>query len=351
MKWDVMTMELTTIKRNIQDHLQEGLLMVVGAGLSIAEGVPGMGQLAEYLKTEMPARLIAEPDAGWDDIVAALNAGDHLEAAMEKVTLKSSTVELIVAITAELILSSEQNVFERVLNGKRQLPFTPFIKHLMKAGKQFHLITPNYDRLIEFATEAAEIGVNSRFFGYLHGRSDPRRAADSHRESYLAGRNAAFRSLQCLCVHKPHGSLDWFEVNGKLVRCPVNIGKAPVIITPGASKYRESFRWAFDEQRTSGNKAATNATRLMFIGYGFNDDHLEQYVCPGLKLTKPSLILAKELTANANKVIENSIGSEVIALTSVSTTDFRTRIFTSNGEELIVDEQLWNLEGFNKGVL
>ena len=131
----------------------------------------------------------------------------------------------------------------------------------------------------------------------------------------------------------------------------MNIGKAPIIITPGASKYRESFRWAFDEQRTSGNKAATNATRLMFIGYGFNDDHLEQYVCPGLKLTKPSIILAKELTGNAKKVLENSKESDVIALTAVSATDFRTRIITSSGEELVVNDQLWNLEGFNKGVL
>lgn len=346
-----MTIELATIKRYLQDHLQEGMLMVVGTGLSIAEGVPGMGQLAEHLKAEMPSRVITDPDAGWDDIVVSLDAGDNLEAAMEKVSLKASTVESIVAMTAGFILGFEQNVFKRVLAGERQLPFTLFIKHVMKAGKQFHLITPNYDRLIEFATEAAEIGVNSRFVGYLHGRSDPKRAADSHREAYLAGRNAAFRPMNCLCVHKPHGSLDWFEVNGKLVRCPVNIGKAPIIITPGASKYRESFRWAFDEQRTSGNKAATNATRLMFIGYGFNDDHLEQYVCPGLKLTKPSIILAKELTGNAKKVLENSKESDVIALTAVSATDFRTRIITSSGEELVVNDQLWNLEGFNKGVL
>ncbi|MDH4162344.1 MAG: SIR2 family protein [Nitrospirota bacterium] len=346
-----MPLEITTIVRSLQDHLQEGLLMVVGTGLSIAEGVPGMGTLAAYLKAEMPKKLLTEPDSGWDAIVASLDAGDHLEAAMEKVTLKSTTVESIVSITTDLILEAEQSVFKRVLNGERQLPFTTFIKHLMRAGKQFHLITPNYDRLIEFATEAAEVGVNSRFTGYLHGHSDPRKAADAHREAYYAGKNAAFRPLRCLCVHKPHGSLDWFEVDGKLVRCPVNIGKAPLIITPGASKYRESFRWAFDEQRTSGNKAATNATRLMFIGYGFNDDHLEQYVCPGLKLTKPTLIIAKELTTNAMKIVENSKDSEVIVLTSVSATDYRTRIITSSGEELVVDDQLWNLEGFNKGVL
>ena len=125
----------------------------------------------------------------------------------------------------------------------------------------------------------------------------------------------------------------------------------PIIITPGASKYRESFRWAFDHQRTAGNRAATNATRLKFIGYGFNDDHLEQYLCPGLRLSKPTIIVTKHLSDNALRVIRNSKDVDVIALCAVSEIDLRTRIVSSRGEEVIVDEHLWNLEGFNKGVL
>lgn len=346
-----MALELNDIKRFLQDHLQEGLLMVVGTGLSIAEGIPGMGQLANQLKSEIPDKISANPDPGWEQIVASLDAGDHLEAAMGKTTLLPSTVETIVSTTANMISCAEKEVLSKVLIGERELPFTPFVKHLFKSGKQFHLITPNYDRLIEFATEAAGIGVDSRFFGYLHGLSNPKKSADSHRESYISGKNSAFRPLPCLCVHKPHGSLDWFEVNGKLVRCPIETGKVPVIITPGASKYRESFKWAFDEQRTSGNRAATNATRLLFIGYGFNDDHLEQYLCPNLKLSKHSVIITKELSQNALKIIENSKDNEVFALCAVSATDPRTRILSSQGEEIIVDEQLWNLEGFNKGVI
>jgi len=346
-----MPLELSTIKRFLQDHLQEGLLMVVGTGLSIAEGIPGMWPLAEHLKSVIPLKLVENPDPAWDQIVAALDAGDHLEGAMGKVSLQTSTVEAIVAATADLISTAEKEAIRRVLAGGNELPFTTFAKHLFKSCRQFHLITPNYDRLIEFATEAAGIGVDSRFFGYLHGMSNPKKSADSHRESYITGKNSSFRSLQCLCVHKPHGSLDWFEVNGNLVRCPIEVGKVPVIITPGASKYRESFRWAFDEQRTSGNKAAGNANRYLFMGYGFNDDHLEQYLCPSHKLNKPSVIITKELTKNAITVIENSKDIEVVALCAVSATDLRTRIITSQGDELIVDEQLWNLDGFNKGVL
>ncbi len=345
-----MPLELSDVKRVLQDHLQEGLLLVVGTGLSIAEGIPDMCSLGEHLKKVIPHQLV-NSDSAWDEVVTALNAGDHLEAAMSKSNLKTTTVDAIVAATAQLILEKELNVFSQVISGAKILPFTTFVKHLFKGGRKFHLITPNYDRLIELATEAAGIGVDTRFVGNLFGSLDPKRSADAHRESYIAGRNAAFRPTANLCIYKPHGSLDWFEVDGKVVRCPINMGKTPIIITPGASKYQESFRWAFDDQRTSGNRGIAKATRLMFMGYGFNDDHLEQHFCPDLKLTTPSVIMTKTLSENAKKAIANSSATKVIALSAVSETDPRTRITTSSGDELIVDEPLWHLDGFNKGVI
>lgn len=80
------------MKRTIQDHLQEGLLLIVGTGLSIAEGIPGMGPLADQLKAVIPPKLTAAPDPAWNDVVAALDSGDNLKAAMAKLagTLTSS---------------------------------------------------------------------------------------------------------------------------------------------------------------------------------------------------------------------------------------------------------------------
>lgn len=56
-----MPLDLSAVKRRLQDHLQEGLLIVVGSGLSAAEGIPGMGLLAEHLKREIPPRLTNAP--------------------------------------------------------------------------------------------------------------------------------------------------------------------------------------------------------------------------------------------------------------------------------------------------
>src|SRR5438132_11420907 len=122
-----MALEISELKRQIQDHLQEGLLLVVGTGLSTAEGIPGMGPLAEHLKTEIPTKLGHATDPAWNQVVAALDSGDNLEAAMGKATLQPMTVDAIVTTTAALISIAERKVFERVLAGTTVLPFTTFV--------------------------------------------------------------------------------------------------------------------------------------------------------------------------------------------------------------------------------
>lgn len=121
-----------------------------------------------------------------------MDGGDHLEAAMGKVTLEQTTVEAIIEETAAYVLAAEKKVFEDVLNGKRVLPFSVFATHLFKAAKKFHIITPNYDRLIELAVESAGFGVDSGIFGYVHGQQNPRRSADAHREAYYDKRTPLF---------------------------------------------------------------------------------------------------------------------------------------------------------------
>ncbi len=222
------------------------------------------------------------------------------------------------------------------------------MKHLFKAAKKFHLITTNYDRLIEFAAEAAEIGVDSHFFGIFTEDQTQRDRRGAHRELYYLGNKPQSRNLSCLCVYKHMVVSIGLKVGGRIVRCPVETGRVPIIITPGADKYHKSFQVAFDEQRNAGNRAASNANRLLFIGYGFNDDHLEQYLCPSLKLTKPTVIIAQTLSENALKVIKNSKDTEVIALCAKPGVGW-TRIINQNGEELTVTEKLWTLMVSTKG--
>ena len=43
--------DLHELKLLLQDHFRDGLVTVVGSGLSCAEGLPGMTELAEHLRT------------------------------------------------------------------------------------------------------------------------------------------------------------------------------------------------------------------------------------------------------------------------------------------------------------
>lgn len=50
-------MELSALEKQLQKHLGDGLVLVIGSGLSCAESVPGMGPLGPEHGIEYLARL------------------------------------------------------------------------------------------------------------------------------------------------------------------------------------------------------------------------------------------------------------------------------------------------------
>ena len=65
----------------VQKHFTDGLALVIGSGLSAAEGIPGMSALATHLSNG--AGLLTKTDATlWYQIKAVLDAGGGLEAAL-----------------------------------------------------------------------------------------------------------------------------------------------------------------------------------------------------------------------------------------------------------------------------
>ena len=75
-------MDVDKLKQRLQDHFTDGLVTVVGAGLSVAEGIPGMDVLADHLQRNVPDRLDAGSRPIWEQIAEDLTNGTDLENAL-----------------------------------------------------------------------------------------------------------------------------------------------------------------------------------------------------------------------------------------------------------------------------
>lgn len=77
-------MELDEVKKIIQDFFQENTVTVIGSGLSLAEGIPGMSALATELLAKLPALLSHSDDIDiWSKIAKDLSFGTGLEQALQ----------------------------------------------------------------------------------------------------------------------------------------------------------------------------------------------------------------------------------------------------------------------------
>lgn len=293
-------MTLDEIKKHLQGHLSDGLVTVVGSGLSCAEGLPGMGELANHLCGTIGAGLETSDQAAWAEIVPLIKT-KGLESALQE---KAPTVALETAIstaTGSMIAERERIVVASVFNGSRQLRLTRLIGHMLKPSSGLSIVTTNYDRLVEVAVEEAGIGADTMFVGRFIGSLNERESKLSFcRNVTYKKPNVTYHYRPRALICKPHGSLDWYLRNDKPVCYAGDLSDATrLIITPGQNKFRNGYESPFDLHRSKANDAIDRASRFLFLGYGFNDDHLETHLSPAIKGGKPTLMLSRTLTPNA----------------------------------------------------
>lgn len=99
-------MELAELKKRLQGFLGDGLVLVIGSGLSCAEGVPGMAALGKYLAVQLPPTLSPDDNALWEKVHPVLES-EGLEAALLKYPPTSSLEALIVQSTGAFIAAAE----------------------------------------------------------------------------------------------------------------------------------------------------------------------------------------------------------------------------------------------------
>jgi hypothetical protein len=299
-------MNYEALVKFVQQHFTDGLALVVGSGLSSAEGIPGMPELAAHLTT--CSNSLAGPDlAVWSKVRVNLTGGEDLETALLKHPPTQELELWIARETAQLLLPRERAVVSEVLKGQRTLRLTAFLDKVLKPRAGLPILTTNYDRLIEVACEMAGFHVDTTAIGQYAGAFEPTR-------SYMAAckgitTRAKIPQLDFFpraIVLKPHGSLDWYRSGTDARRCNLDLDAERLMITPGFNKYRAGYDSPFDMQRDMANEYIRRASRLLVIGYGFNDDHLQTHLLKRISDGAPTLIMNRSLPPSVENLAKQS---------------------------------------------
>lgn len=345
-------MDVNELKRKLQDHLTDGLVVIVGSGVSAQLGIATMPQMADHILRNPPVGMKKEIEKQWEIVAESLRGGSDLETAMSSIDLDASLEDHVIRLTAELLEPQERAIVQSAISGATKLPLGELFRHLMATASSLPVITPNYDRLVELAADIAGIGVDSMFVGQVVSRFDPVNSREglgyaAHTRTKTEIKRSYRKHIRVL---KPHGSMDWFNYNGSPVRCGVPLELPRLMIAPGKLKYVRGYDQPFDAHRNAANDAIDRAARFLILGFGFNDQQLETHLRPQIKSGRPCLIMTKALSANASAVIQSA--SSVLALSQGMVGGNPGTIVTStSGESFFSGLSLWDLQSFLNEVL
>lgn len=350
----------------IRDFFRDTPFVVFGTGMSCAlDPRFGMPALRDELSSSVvPESCSPEQEQQWMDVMEALQNGSGLETALNNVS-DSTLLHKVTSATARFVSSIDREYALQIANDEVIWPATAFFKRLINTLPEgnpiLHVLTPNYDTLFEHACDAESIHYTSGFFGGLMRRINWKAVEQSlllpHKVRQGSRMKTTYKLRKHARLYKVHGSLNLFRRRNTVVENNAWMWNPPdfanrVIITPGLSKYEmlQNYR---QELLNSADREIEKANRFLFLGYGFNDEHLETYIkkklvsqaCKGLIVTKDS-----------NPRIESLLNeSENLWLVCKMKEDGAdgTRIFNRQytGWLELPTKEYWNIDAFTTEIL
>lgn len=331
-----------------QECIGKTPVIILGSGASAAYGIPGMPQLKSHLLgIACPATVKTEDAAKWTEFQNKLKTTD-LETALDEVRLPEFLTSLVVESTWDYLAPFDHKVFEQAIVDHSLFPLTKLFLHLFNSTRtEIHVVTPNYDRIAEYAADAGKLAHYTGFhYGHIRAR-----AVNGRPMIHLGG--AAARTVN---IWKVHGSFDWFrDRDGVVVGLPISNARptnvSPVIVTPGIEKYRLTHDEPFHSIKTEADKALQSADSYLCVGYGFNDTHLQTTLverCRGKDV--PLVLLTKGVSPTAKAFLASGKCGKHLAIEEAPT---GARVFSQDfpGGEEIAGDSIWQLGEFLKLVI
>lgn len=345
-----MDIDMDNLKKNIQSFFDQGTVTIVGSGLSCAEGISGMKALSEKLMEDVPNKLSDEDMECWRNIEETLNNGTDLESTLQQNKATNNIESAIIESAYELISSEDISIFKEIIEKSRKLRFSEYLSCFNVDLYNLVVITTNYDLLIEYACEIKGLVYSDSYSGKIISKYSPENAEKEMLKGIKRGKKPMNHYKPHIKIYKPHGSINWKLINGKLNKINhVNCG-IPCIITPGSNKYEKGYEEPFDYHIGKMGQEIDNAKRLIFIGYGFNDNHLETHLSKLENISKPKLIVTRTLYGNAKKIVDNSPNTIAIEEMKINDKSCGTRIYFKKQIYEIKDKKIWDIAELIKEV-
>lgn len=307
----------------LRNFFHEKPFLFIGSGVSCALdtrfGVSSLqGALMNAIRT-YPLSNTQETE--WEAVSTALRNGVGFEPAFNAIN-DQDLLRIVTEITGSFIAEADQVFAFRIAQGDSEWPADRLLRKLVdklpEGDPILHVLTPNYDMLFEYGCDYAGISYTDGFFGGIERKTDWRAVDQALRVPVQVCRGKRqktyYKYRKHVRLYKVHGSLNYFFHRNSVIENNAWMWNPPnfaqrVMVTPGLSKYRTLQKYR-QELLQSADAAINKATRFLFIGYGFNDIHLEEYIkrklitqgSKGLIVTRDSNPRIESLLAQAHNL-------------------------------------------------
>ncbi|HAR64123.1 MAG TPA: hypothetical protein DCS13_11720 [Candidatus Margulisbacteria bacterium] len=361
-----MTLKKTELSKEIaynalQNFFANKPFVLFGTGTSCAVDLGfGMCALQTHLESEMIKQVLtALQQKEWNDVLDALKNNVDLESAMNSVNDDNLT-NIIIKITADLVAANDKKHSINILTGTTVWPAIGLFKHLVdglpETDRKLHVATPNYDLLAEYAFAKANILYLTGYCGGTHKKLDWVRAERQLTYPEVVKRLCVCKSKKHIRLYKVHGSLNTFRQDNDIIECDSWMYNVPpsmqrLMITPGTSKY-EKLHQNRTQLLGEYDMAIENHSTFLFIGFGFNDNQLNNDSIK--KKLKDQNCHGLIITRDTNARIETLLNEcKNLWLVCKQEHNEYTRIFNSNYSDWlnIDNEKLWDTQEFTKKIL
>jgi hypothetical protein len=335
-----------------------------GTGMSCAlDTCFGMSALKDALIEGTQTQTLTDAQkTEWNVVVSALDNGTDLENALNSIN-DQELLRIITGLTGDFVAGFDKDYAFRIAAGESHWPATGLVKKLVdtlpEGDRTLHALTPNYDMLFEYACDVAGVTYTNGLFGGVERRKDwkavdramlePEQICQGHKMRTI------YKPRKHVRLYKVHGSLNYFFHRNAVIENDAWMWNPPdyaerVMITPGLSKYQTLQRYR-QELLQSADAAIDRATHFLFLGYGFNDSHLEEYIKRKL-ITQASHGLI--ITRDSNERIECLLGqSDNLWLVCKMENEAGTRIYNKHYPDWLTlpGRTFWDICEFTRQIL